>query len=129
MCADCKLTGHHSHGPALKHVLQPLQVAYRAAVQNSQDGANPMLQSAVANLDAARENVRSRATAVRENAEDIRRNLAALVTAVNAQIDHAENCRLAALQSQEIELQEQGMGRRLAAHFVPEVLLIQHHLA
>ena len=66
-----------------------------------------MLLSAVANLDAARQSVRTQATAVRDNAANIRRNLAALVEAVNAQIDHAENCRLAALQSQEIELARQ----------------------
>ena len=118
MCAECKLTGHHSHGPALKHVLQPLQVAYRAAVQNSQDGANPMLLSAVDNLDAARENVRARANAVRDNAAELRRNLAALVAAVNAQIDHAENCRLAALQSQEIELARQLRTLRAGEEFL-----------
>jgi hypothetical protein len=107
MCAECKLTGHHSHGPALRHVLQPLPVAYRAAVENCQDGANPMLLTAVANLDAARESVRARAAAVQDNAADVRRGLAAMVSAINAQIDHAENCRLAALQSQEIELARQ----------------------
>ena len=107
MCAECKLTGHHSHGPALAHVLQPLTTAYRTAVQNCQDGANPMLIGAVANLDAARESVRARGAAVQENAAECRRALAAMMEAMNAQIDHAENCRLAALQSQEVELVRQ----------------------
>ena len=107
MCAECKLTGHHSHGPALGHALQPLCTAHRAAVANCQDGANPILLATVDRITTARDTLRSRGESVRQNATELRSSLAALVSAVSAQIDHAENCRLAALHSQEIELARQ----------------------
>ena len=60
MCAECKLSGHHSHGAAAGHPLQTLPAAHAAVVASVDEGADKPLRDRLAQIYAERQALRVR---------------------------------------------------------------------